>query len=130
MDLRVKRPFTVYLFHGIWILWGIYKLATIHSAGGRFSWTVVTLLASISLWSVLRKQNYFELVDNKLIIHKDYFRTQSIDIDQIEKIDIEPGPFKYSRIIMRDKSEVKFNEDYLDNKDLKEFMGKLNIPIE
>lgn len=130
MNLKVKRPITVYVFHGLWILWGVYKSINNHSSFAQFSWILLTLLASISLWSLLRKRNYFELVDSKLIINKDYFQTQSIDIDKIEKIDIEPGPFKYSRIILRDKTEIKFNDSYVDNKDLKEFMGRLSIPIE
>ncbi len=130
MNLKVKRPITVFVFHGLWILWGLYKLTNSNSTFGQFSWSILTLLASINLWSMLRKKNYFELIDNKLIINKDFFQTQSIDVDKIEKIDIEPGPFKYSRIILRDKTEIKFNDSYVDKTDLKEFMGRLSIPIE
>ena len=52
------------------------------------------------------KRNYFEIVDNKLVINKDYFRTTTIELDKIERIDIEPGPFSSSKIILKDKDNL------------------------
>lgn len=87
-------------------------------------------MGTISFIGVLAKRNYFEVRDNKLIINKDYFRTQSIELDKIEKFDIEPGPFGSSKIILKDQTKIKFLDSQTDLKELKYFMGQFDIPVE
>jgi hypothetical protein len=130
MNVKVRRPISVYVFMGLWILWASYKSTVSSTPFGQFSWITLDLLVAVNLLNILRKTNYFELTENKVIINRDYFRTQVVDLDKIEKIWIEPGPFKSSKIILKDKTEVKFNDSYADSKELKEFMVHLQIPIE
>lgn len=130
MKVKVRRPISVFVFLGLWILWASYKSTISATAFGQFSWITLDLLAAMNLLSILRRPNYFELTDNKIILNRDYFRIELIDVKKIEKIWIEPGPFKFSKIILKDKTEVKFNDSYADSKELKEFMGQLQIPIE
>ena len=79
--------------------------------------------------NMIIKRNYIEIVNNKLIINRDYFRTTTIDLDKIEKINIEPGPFKSSRVILKDKTTVKYLDSQTNDKELKQFMGQFNIPV-
>lgn len=86
-------------------------------------------IGTASFISILLKRNYFEVKDNKLIINRDFFRTQLIELDKIEKLDIEPGPFTSSKIVLKDKTMIKYADRYTDYKELKHFMGQFNIPV-
>jgi hypothetical protein len=85
---------------------------------------VLTIISSINLYI---KRYYIEVVESSLIIHRDYFRTTSINLNNIEKISIEPGSF--TSIILKDKTEVKFVDTDVDLKKLREFLAQLRIPI-
>lgn len=76
------------------------------------------------------RRNYIEVIDNKLIINEGIFKTTTIDLDKIEKFDIEPGPFTASKIILRDKTKIKYSDSQTNDKELREFMGQFNIPVE
>ena len=97
---------------------------------GRGTLIVMAIIGIISLMSILTKRNYFEVKDNKLIINKDYFRTQSIELNNIAKFDIEPRPFGTSKIILKDQTKIKFLDSQIDHKELKKFMEQFNIPVE
>ncbi len=71
-----------------------------------------------------------EVVDNKLFIYENIFRTTTIDMEKIEKFDFEPGPFSTSKIILRDKTKLAYSDSQAEFKKLKEFMGQFNIPVE
>ena len=76
------------------------------------------------------RSNYFEIADNRLVINEGIFRKITIDLDKIEKFDIEPGPFTASKIILKDKTKIKYSDSQTSDKKLKEFMGQYNIPVE
>lgn len=76
------------------------------------------------------RKNYFEIVDDKLIINRDFFRKQTVDLKEIEKLDVEPGPFTSSKIVLKDQSVIKYMDSQLDDKELKEMFGRLKIPVE
>lgn len=97
---------------GRWLLW----------AGAAYGIT--------SLMHMVFRRNYFEVADNKLIINEGVFKTTTIDLNKIERFDIEPGPFSASKIILKDKTKVKYADSQTDNKQLKAFMGQYNIPVE
>jgi len=79
---------------------------------------------------MILKRNYFEVADNKLIINEGIFQTKTIDLDKIEKFDIEPGLFTASKIILKDNTKIKYSDSQTDHKKLKELMGQYNIPVE
>ncbi len=87
-------------------------------------------LGTISFIGLIVRRNYFEVIDNKLLINKDFFRTKVIDLDNIEKIIIEPSPFSSSKIALKDKTTVKYQDNQVNDKELKEFMKQYNIPVE
>jgi hypothetical protein len=114
---------------GLWMIWASYKSTVSHTTVGQFLWIFSDVLVALNLVNILRHSNYLEFADNKIIIHKDFFRTKVIDVDVIDQVIIEPGPFKYSKILLKDKTEVKINDSYADGKDMKEFMEQLKILI-
>ena len=76
------------------------------------------------------RRNYFEVVDNRLIINDSFLRTRTIDLDKIEKFDIEPSPFSSSKIILKDKTQIRYLDSQVDDKKLKLLMGQFHIPVE
>jgi hypothetical protein len=97
---------------GRWILW-------IGATAGMISFIYMTL-----------KRNYFEVADNKLIINEGIFRKKTIDLNEIDKVVMEPGPFTASKIILKDKTKIKYSDTQTDDKKLKELMGQYKIPVE
>jgi hypothetical protein len=130
MKYGLRRPLQAYLIHGLWIALTIYYSTTNSTEFGQWSLRLMTLVGTVSLIHMIIKRNYFEIVDNKLIINRDYFRATTIDLDKIEKINIKPGPFTSSSIILKDKTTVKYLDSQTNDKDLKQFMGQFNIPVE
>ena len=108
----------------------IFWSATNSSEVGRLILWTGAAAGIISLMHMILRRNYFEVADNKLIINEGFFKTTTIDLDKIEKFDIEPGPFTASKIILKDKTKIKYSDSQTDDKKLKEFMGQYNIPVE
>jgi hypothetical protein len=131
MDLKFRRPIIAYLFPVLLILWSLYKAFHSPTTFNQFLWYAVTLLASVILTNILRKRNYFEISGNKLIINRDFFRTRTIELDEIEKINFGDSWLLTSpSIILKNKTKIKFNNNYLDTYELKKTMEQLGIPIE
>ncbi|MGE0589691.1 MAG: hypothetical protein AB7O48_14030 [Cyclobacteriaceae bacterium] len=83
----------------------------------------------MSLITMIVRKNYFEIIGDKLIINRDFFRTQTVDLTDIVKIDIEPRPFISSKIILKNQSVIKYMDDQLDDNELRQLFGQLNIPV-
>jgi hypothetical protein len=130
MKYGLKRPFQTYLIHGLWIVLTFYYSTTNSSEFGQWILRLMTVIGTVSLIHMIIKRNYFEVADGKLIINRDYFRNTTIDLDKIEKIDIEPGPFSSSKIILKDKTTIKYLDNQVNDKELKELMEQFNIPVE
>jgi len=91
--------------------------------------TLILILGIVSFINILVNKYYIEIVESSIIIHQDFFRSKSISASDIEKIEIEPGPFKLSSILLKDRTKIKFNDNYIDLKELKEAMGNFNISV-
>ncbi len=130
MRQGIKRPIQGYLLQGLWTAMIIY-LSTMNSSEiGRLVLWTGSFAGIISLGHMIVRRNYFEVVDNKLIINEGFFRRTTVELDKIEKFDIEPGPFTASKILLKDKTKIKYSDSQTDDKKLKEFMGQYNIPVE
>ncbi len=130
MRQGIKRPIQAYFFHGLWIAMVIFWSTKNSSEMGRWILWIGATAGLVSLIHMTLRRNYFEIADNKLIINDGIFRTKTIDLDKIEKFDIEPGPFTASKIILKDKTRIKYSDSQTDDKKLKELMGQYNIPVE
>ena len=65
-------------------------------------------------------------------INRDFFRaktTQVLNMNEIAKTTIEPSPFSSSFILMKDNSKVKYADQYVNDKELKEVMGQFHIEV-
>lgn len=130
MKQGIKRPLEAYFLHGLLIAVMVYCATSNSSEMGRWILWIATTAGMISLIHRTLKRNYFEIDDNKLIINEGIFQTKTIDLAKIEKFDIEPGPFTASKIVLRDKSTIKYSDSQTDGKKLKELMAQYNIPVE
>jgi hypothetical protein len=130
MKLELKRPRQVYLTHGLWVVATVFFATQNSSNVGRLTLVVMACVGAASLISMLMRKNYFEVKNNTLIIHNDFFRTKSIELDKIEKVKIEPGPFTLSKIILKDNTQIKYHDSQVDDKELREFMAQFSIQVE
>ena len=130
MRQGIKRPIQAYLIHGLWIAMTFYWSTINSSTLGQWTLRIAALVGLVFFVEIIVKRNYFEVVDNKLIINDSFLRTRTIDLDKIEKFDIEPGPFSSSKIVLKDKTTMKYLDSQTDDKRLKEFMRQFNIPVE
>lgn len=130
MRQGTKRPIQAYLLHVPWIAMAIFWSTTTSSEIGRWLLLIATAAGAVSFIYMIVKRNYVEVADNKLIINDGVFRTRTIDLAKVEKFEIEPGPFTASKIILKDKTTIKYSDSQTNNKKLKEFMDQYNIPVE
>ena len=94
-----------------------------------FAWIGMTV-TSFQLAYTLIKRNYLEVINNELHINEHFFSQRVINLDKIEKFDIEPSPFTSSKIILKDNSRVEYSDSQAEDKALKAFMAQFNIPVE
>jgi len=130
MRQGIKRPIQGYLLQGLWTAMMLYWATVNASEIGRLVLWTGAFAGIISLGHMIVRRNYFEVVDNKLIINEGIFKRTTVELDKIEKFDIEPGPFTASKILLKDKTKIKYSDSQTDDKKLKEFMGQYNIPVE
>ena len=127
--MKINRRIQVYLFHGVWILFAFYKAFASLSKIAMYLWIITILLVAISLTYILLKRNYMEIVDSELIIYRNFFNNQRLEVKEIIKVELEPNPFVSSYILMKDGRKVKFDDFYLDPRQLKQVFGQLRIEV-
>jgi len=130
MNQGVKRPISAYLLQGLWTLVTFYWSTNNSTEIVQWTFRVCGLYGLVALAHMMIKSRYIQVTDNKLVLNDSVFRKTTIDLDQIEKFDFEPGPFVSSKIILKDKTKVKYTDSQTDFEKLKEFMGQYNIPVE
>lgn len=128
--MNLKRTFECYLFSGLWVLFTIFKAFTSTIPSAKPVWIAVVILAITLFVNMIVRPNYFEVIQNKLLINKDFFSRKSLELDEIEKVLIRNGVFESSKVVMKNKSEIRFKYRYVNSKDFQELMNKLRIPIE
>ena len=127
--IKVRRPLTSHIFHGLWILLTLYKTVDSQSPG-KFIWGLLFIVSIALLVRVIFKGSYLEKDGSSLIINGDFFQTRTVQITDIERVEIEPGPFSDSRIILKDgKGRVKFNYHNVNSEDFNDLMRSINVPI-
>lgn len=94
------------------------------------------ILVILAAWGVIQivfcmmKQSYFEVVDNRLIINKNFFKTVVIDLANIEKFEIETNLLSTSKIILKDGKKIKYSDTQVNDRELKVFMERYGIQVE
>lgn len=128
--LKVHRPAKSHFFHATWVALTLYE--TVDSGfPARAIWGVLFLHAVALAVRAMLKPQILELTGTKLIIYGDFFRSKTVDVSDIERIEIEAGPFSYSKIILKDnKGRVKFDYYQVRNEEFDVLVKELNVPIE
>lgn len=127
--LKVRRPITSHVFHAAWIALTLYQ--TIDSGfPARMIWGLLFLYAvALAVRAVLKPQ-VLELTGTKLTIYGDFFRSKTVDITDIDRIEIEAGPFSNSKVVLKgNKRHVKFNYYRVRNNDFDALLKELNVPV-
>ena len=107
----------------------LYKTLDSQSPG-KYIWALLFLISIALIVRVTVKKSYLELVGSTLVINTDSFQTKSVEVADIERIEIKTGPFSDSNIILKDnKAPIKFNYFNVNDKDFNQLMKQLNVPI-
>jgi hypothetical protein len=127
--IRVRRNTNSHVFHGLWVLYTFYRTWDSELPFTYF-WGLSFAISIVLILRVLIKNNYLEIKDSRLTINGDFFNTQTTEISEIERIQIEAGPFGRSKIFLKDKKKIiKFNYRDVDNKEFKILLKHLGVPV-
>lgn len=91
---------------------------------------VAAAAGGVSLVFKILRTAYFEIAGDKLVINVSVFKTRIIELNKIEKFVIEPSPFSNSKIVLKDKTEVKYSYSQTDDGKLRELMAQYVISVE
>lgn len=127
-NIKVRRSIQSHFIRGLWMLLALYK-TLVSQTPGKYIWAFLLAFSIIMIGWVINNKSYLELAGSRLIINTDTFQTKSIEVSDIERIEIEPGLFSDSRIVLKgDKGVVKFNYHNVNDRDFNQLMKQLNIP--
>ena len=130
MKQGLKRPLKAYLAQVCLIFIVLYVSTKNSSELGQWMLRVLAIGGLVSLVHIIIKRSYFEVIDNKLVINEGIFIRRKIELNKIEKFDINPNPFSLSKIILKDQTKIRYSDFQTNDKKLREFMGQFNIPVE
>jgi hypothetical protein len=131
MITKVRRSYLSYL----WRLGGL-AFALYHGLkhdldfGARLPWLLLSAVSFILVVNAVMRRNYIELRGDFLYIHNDWFMTDEVKIDQIEKVDTESMPWEKSKMVLKSKWTVGFRYSEVNSGDFKALMSRLNIPVD
>ena len=124
MKLVVRRPIWSYLTSILVIGLCAFFLTRNFSQVRLFLWTLLTTISVIFFLRLLVKRNYFELIDNTLLIYRGAFDTKAINVLDIDKVEIESSFFRASRILLKDNSMINFDSQ-INTEELKKLLAQL-----
>lgn len=99
------------------------------------SWTYYWFFIGIGSLTILvrliLKPYYFEIKGTRLIINRDFFYEDYVELGDIEKFELEEGPFSKSRIKLKDyKMGLDFNYFLVNDKDFNRLRDSLQVKAE
>lgn len=122
---NVRRTFWSYLTYIVLLLLTLSKLLLSHTSMPLY-WMVIGFGAIVILVRLIVKPYYFEIKGTKLIINRDLFYQYSIELDDIEKFEVNPGPFSKSYIKLKNfKLGYEFNYYVVNDNDFEELRKSL-----
>lgn len=119
--------YTTYL--GLFLL--CFGKLSLTQTSSIYLWVFLGFLALAILTRLILKPNYFEVQGTRLTINRDLFYTDSVEIEFIEKIELEEGPFSKSHIRLKDyRMGLEFNYFIVNDKDFDELKKTLKLRVE
>jgi hypothetical protein len=126
---RVRRTFWSFTGYAAWIAFTLYKVFNPDTLY-PYIWLFILSIKLAIVTRLLINRNYFEVIDSKLIIRRDFFYQDTIEINEIEKIELKSGLFSKSRIKLKNqKKELKFRYAFVHDDDFKEFIQSVNVNV-
>lgn len=94
----------------------------------NYLWIFLAISSTIILFRLISRPYYFEIKDTRILINRDFFYEDSIEIKDIEKFEVNPGPLSKSYIKLKDhKMGLEFNYYIVNDKDFNELQKTLGL---
>ncbi len=127
---NVRRSLWSYLSYGLIFLFCLTKVFLMQTSWTYYWYFIGLGLLTIFLRLVL-KPNYFEIRGTRLIIIRDFFYEDYVELGDIEKFELEEGPFSKSHIKLKDyKMGLDFNYFLVNDKDFNRLRDSLQVKAE
>ncbi|GIL22558.1 MAG: hypothetical protein BroJett042_10710 [Bacteroidota bacterium] len=127
---KVRRSLWSYMSYGLLLLLCLSKLFLTQTSW-TYYWIFIGLGSLVILTRLILKPYYFETRGTRLIINRDFFYEDYVEIDDIDKIESEEGPFSKSHIRLKDhKMGLDFNYFIVNDKDFNRLKESLQLRVE
>jgi len=127
---NVRRSSWSYMSYGLLFLLCLSKLFLTQTSW-TYYWIFVGLGSLVILGRLILKPYYFEIRGTRLIINRDFFYEDHVEIEDIDKIELEEGPFSKSHIKLKDyKMGLDFNYFIVNDKDFNRLKESLQLRVE
>ncbi len=126
----VRRTLWSYPGYVAWIAFTLFK---IYSPNTKWPiiWIVLLTIKLILVIRIIINRNYFEIKGSQLTIRRDFFYKDTIEITDIEKIELKSGPFSKSIIRLKNgKRGLKFRYFIVNENDFTQFVNAYQIKTE
>lgn len=95
--IKVRRSLRSHVFHCLWTAFALYKTWDTQPPA-KYFWGVFLAIALALIARVLTGKSYLELNGQKLTIYRDYFTSETIEVQDIDHLEIAESPFSSSKI--------------------------------
>lgn len=127
--LKVRRTTKSHFFHALWTTLTFYQ-ALNSGLPARAIWGTLFVLAVAMIVKVMLKPHCMKLTGTQLTVHRDYFSSITIDITDIDRIEIEAGPFSHSKFVLKEnKGHVKFDYYQVRNKEFDALVKAVGVSV-
>ena len=127
--IEFRNRWTTYLCHILFIYLCVVYAIRFSTFSVRFTLIALTCLGLVSLINCLVRRNYFEIKGNKLVINFTFFFTRSIELKDINRVEIESRLF-FSKIYLHSGRTIWYSHAVATEAKVKELLGQFNIPVE
>jgi hypothetical protein len=127
---NVRRSIWSYLSYGLIFLFCLTKVFLMQTSW-TYYWIFLGLGSLIVLVRLILKPYYFEIQGTRLIINRDFFYEDFVELGDIAKFELEEGPFSKSHIKLKDyKMGLDFNYFIVNDKDFNRLRDELQVKTE
>ena len=127
---NVRRSLWSYMSYGLLFLLCLSKLFLTQTSW-TYYWIFIGLGSLVILTRLILKPYYFEIKGTRLIINRDFFYKDYVEVNDIDKIELEEGPFSKSHIRLKDhKMGLDFNYFIVNDKDFNRLKESLQLRVE
>lgn len=128
---KVKRSIYSYTVYLLAFLFCSYKFKEGNANWLNYYWIILSFIFFLLLLRMIIRPNYFEVKLSKLIMYKEFFQKDILEIKDIKGIKLGLTPFSNSFILFKtNKQTKKFNLFHLNEKDLNILLKENNIKVE